>query len=350
MGTIRKLAICLLIGVVAAFVLQRIIYRIIWEFGNRRIPPPVYAIAGLVLVIAAALVFRRRALAGWQGILAGWIALDLAMFGWQKLFHLQDQVPLGRLDEPFSSFSGEDLTWAFFGRSFPFFCLIGILQIAGACLLMFRRTRLFGAVFLLPVILNIVLLNIFYGFEMGDTVHAIVLFFGLVCLILVHYDRLKAVFFRGDGVSGGMGARGVVLPAGVLPAGVLPAVVIAAPLVLVLSFGSPDRNPQLTGKYRVEDLTVNGVKLGVPSCQDSVLSTVYFDRGNDVVLEFNSLQRRWIGTYRLDRVSGGLVASWRYPASAKDPLVARLDRVQAGEWRIIGMLGKDSLQAKLVKE
>jgi len=162
MGTIRKLAICLLTGVVVAFVLQRIIYRIIWEFGDKFIPPPVYAIAGLVLVVAAALVFRRRVMAGWQGILG-----------------------------------------AFFGRSFPFFCLIGVLQIVGACLLMFRRTRLFGAIFLLPVVLNIVLLNIFYGFDAGDTVHALILLVGLSCLILVHWRRLVAVFFGED--SGGPG-------------------------------------------------------------------------------------------------------------------------------------------------
>jgi hypothetical protein len=336
MGNFRKLSICLLVGVVAAFVLQRIIYRIIWEFGDHRIPPPVYAIAGLVLVVAGVLIFRRRVMAGWQGMLAGWIALDLAMIGWQKLFHLQGQVPLGQLEEPFRSFPGETLTWAFFGRSFPFFCLIGVLQIAGACLLMFRRTRLFGAIVLLPVILNIVLLNIFYGFEAGDTVHAIVLLTGLLCLILAHWRRLVAVFFRED-IGGSSGL-------------VLPVVVTVAPLVLVLSFGPPDRNPQLTGKYRVEDLTVNGIPTAVTSCQDSVLTTVYFDQGNDVVLDFNSLQRRWIGRYRLDRISGALTASWRYPVPVKDPLVGRLDRVQEGEWRLIGVIGKDSLIARLVKE
>ena len=98
MGSIKKLAICLFIGVVAAFVAQRIIFRAIWEFGNRRIPPPAYAIVFgvlLVLVAVAILVFRRRVLGAWQGILAGWMALDLAMFGWQKLFQLQGQVPAG---------------------------------------------------------------------------------------------------------------------------------------------------------------------------------------------------------------------------------------------------------------
>jgi hypothetical protein len=335
MGRIKRLAICLLAGLVAAIVLQRISYRIIWEFWDRRIPPPVYAIAGLLLVVVAAVVFRRWVVGAWQGILAGWMALDLAMFGWQKLFHLQGQVPLARLDEPISSLSGEDLTWAFFGRSVAFFCLIGVLQIVGACLLMSRRTRLFGAIFLLPVMLNIVLLNLFYGFEAGDTVHALILLVGLSCLILTHYGELVALFFRRTG--GGSG--GVVLPV----------LVIVGPLVLVLSFVSPNRNPQLTGKYRVEELVVGGVRSAATSCQDSVLTTVYFDQGNDIVFDFNSLQRIWIGRYRLDRVSGVLTASWRYPMSAKDSLVGKLERVQAGEWRIRGVLGKDSLKMRLVK-
>jgi hypothetical protein len=335
-GYIKKIAVCLLVGLVAAATLQRIVYRAFWEFGNRYQPAPVLGITGMVLVILAALIFSRRVVAVSEGALGGIMALDFAMFGWQKLFREQGQIPLGRLDEPFSSFSGENLTWAFFHHSFAFFFVIGMIQIVGACLLLFRRTRLLGAIFLLPVMLNIVLLNIFYGFEVGDTVHALILLAGLLYLILLHYRALATIFFqRVDGSRANV---------------VLAAVVIVAPLVLVVSFGSPDRNPQLTGKYRVEDLAVNGVRSVARSCQDSVLTTVYFDLGNDVVLEFNGLQRRWIGNYRLDRNTGFLVASWRYPLPARDTLVARLDQVQAGEWRIMGRLGKDSLRAKLVKE
>jgi len=336
MGYIKRLAVCLLVGLVAAATLQRIIYRVFWELGDRFQPAPVIGIAGMALVILATVIFSRRVAAVSEGALGGIMALDFAMFGWQKLFREQGQIPLGRLDEPFSSFSGENLTWAFFHHSFAFFCVIGIIQIVGACLLLFPRTRLLGAIFLLPVLLNIILLNIFYGFDAGDLVHALILLAGLLYLILLHYRALATFFFRR--VDGSLGNV------------VLAALVIVAPLVLVASFGSPDRNPQLTGKYRVEDLSVNEVRSVARSCQDSVLTTVYFDLGNDVVLEFNSLQRRWIGRYRLDRVSGALEASWRYPVPAKDPLVGRLDRVQPGEWRIIGMLGKDSLRARLVKE
>jgi hypothetical protein len=336
MGYIKRLAVCLLVGLVAAATFQRIVYRVLWEFGNRYQPAPVFGIAGVVLVILAAVIFSRRVAAVSEGALSGIMALDFAMFGWQKLFREQGQIPLGRLDEPFSSFSGENLTWAFFHHSFAFFWVIGIIQIVGACLLLFRRTRLLGAIFLLPVLLNIVLLNIFYGFEAGDLVHSLILLAGFLYLISLHYRALVAFFLRPvDGRQKHV---------------VLAGVVIVAPLLLVMSFGSPDRNPQLTGKYRVEDLSVNEVRSVARSCQDSVLTTVYFDLGNEVVLEFNGLQRRWIGKYQLDRSTGAFVASWRYPMPARDTLVARLDRVQAGEWRISGLLGKDSLRAILVKE
>ena len=355
MGYIKKLAVCLLVGIVAAITSQRIIYRAIWEFGNRRYPSPVYAVTGCVLMIFAVVIYsvvwRRKekeravdsqqVLAVWQGILGGFIGLDLSMFGWQKFFHQQGFTPLGRLDEPFSSFSGEALTWAYFGHSYAFSCVIGIFQIAGAFMLLFRRTRLFGAIFLLPVVLNIVLLNIFYGFEIGDLVHALILLIGLLYLVLQHYQRLAMFFFPRDGCSQGYSF---------IKNLVLTAVVIILPLLLVLSFGSPDRNPQLTGKYRVQGLSINRVRSVATSCLDSVLTVVYFDLNNDIVLEFNGQQRRWIGTYRLDRSTGVLVASWRYPLWAKDTLFAKLDRGQAREWRIMGVMGKDSLRARLVRE
>jgi hypothetical protein len=352
---IKKLAIYLLAGLIAAITVQRIIYRLFWEFGKGHYPPPLYGLILCAWIILCVLVYgalrqrqeKRRAADSqrapglWQSIIGGFMGLDLAMFGWQKLFRQQGFVPLGRLDAPFSSFSGEELTWAYFGHSYPFTCVIGILQVAGAILLLFRRTRLFGALFLFPVLLTIVLLDIFYGFEVGDLVHALILLMGLLYLILRQYRRLAAFFFSWDGGSSGYSF---------IRNGSLAAAVIGLPLLLVISFGSPDRNPQLTGKYRVQDLSVNRVPSVARSCGDSVLTRVYFDLNNDMVLEFNGLQRRWIGGYRLDRSTGALVASWRYPMWAKDTLFAKLSPGRAGEWWLGGVLGRDSVQARLVKE
>ena len=359
MGYLKKLGICLLTGVTAVIVLQRIGYRLSWEWAGHRYPPPVFTIAGgllfLLAAIVASAVWQRKGGAGrerkggagflatsavWQGILAGFIGLDLATFGWQKLFQQQFVVPIGGLDEPFSSFSPEDLTWAYFHASYAFTCVIGVCQIAGSFLLFFRRTRLFGAIFLLPVMINITLIDVFYGFEAGVTVHAVILLIGIVYLILVHYRRLAKFFFPRDGATGRRMRGGLAQPI---------ALVVVAPMLLMVSFGSPDHNPRLTGKYNVQGLRVNGVAVMAGSCQDSVLTTVIFDLNNDMVLEFNGLQRRWIGSYRFDRATGALVAFWRFPAAARDTLVARLEPDHPGAWQLTGSLGKASLQALLVK-
>jgi hypothetical protein len=346
MGYLRKFTVCFLSALVIALTLQRIIYRTIWEFGGHAIPPPLFAAAGCALLVLAAIVYSVRwqrketrgaidsqqVLAVWQGILAVFIALDLSMFGWQKLFHQQGFTPLARLDEPFNSFSGEALTWAYFGYSYGFTVVVALCQIVGAFLLLFRRTRLFGAIFLLPVLGNIVLLNIFYGFETGDLVHALVLLTGVMYGILQQYHRLAAfVFHREPGNPQFSLAK----------AGGLAAVTIGFPMLLVRSFGSPDHHPQLTGKYRVQDLALHGT---------TQPTTIYFDLNDAIVLEFGGIDKRWLGHYQLNEATGALTATWRWPPSATDTLSATLTHGQTGQWRMTGRLGKDSLNAALVKE
>ena len=135
-------------------------------------------------------------LAFWQGVIRYGIALDLSMIGFQKLFRLQFSTPIGALDLPFSSFSPEDLTWAFFGQSRTFVCIIGGLQILGSFLLVFSRTQLTGIFILLPVVLNIVLLNACYHFEWGESIQALILLTALLYLLLSEYPRLVEFFFR----------------------------------------------------------------------------------------------------------------------------------------------------------
>jgi len=48
------------------------------------------------------------------------VALDLSLFGFQKIFGMQFVVPVAMLDEPFSKLSSDSLTWAYFGHSYPY--------------------------------------------------------------------------------------------------------------------------------------------------------------------------------------------------------------------------------------
>jgi len=87
-------------------------------------------------------------------------AFMLYMYGVSKLLHLQ--FNLAELaPRPIGSLNGYQLTWFYFGYSRIYACILGLTQVTGATLLLFRKTTLLGAVVMLPVMANILLINIF---------------------------------------------------------------------------------------------------------------------------------------------------------------------------------------------
>jgi hypothetical protein len=128
---LKRLLTCLLAGLVCGFCFFRIGRRFLIDW----LPFPVILFIAAAILLTAIVfgVYRSAAiLAFWQGAIRYGIAMDLSMIGFQKLFHLQFSTHLGALDLPFSSFSPEDLTWAFFGQSRTFVCIIGVIQILGS--------------------------------------------------------------------------------------------------------------------------------------------------------------------------------------------------------------------------
>jgi hypothetical protein len=208
MKGISKLKIitaCLIAGIVSSFCFLRIGKRFLLDWLNLRMVAIIaVGILFTAVIYAFYLGFRKNqalsrssaVLAFWQAVIRYSIALDLTMIGCQKLFRLQFSTPLARLDMPFSSFSPEDLTWAYFGQSRVFVCIIGGIQILGSFLLLFNRTRLAGVFVLLPVILNIILLNACYHMEWGESIQAIELMIALCYLLFCEYRRLVEFFFR----------------------------------------------------------------------------------------------------------------------------------------------------------
>ena len=87
-------------------------------------------------------------------------AFMLYMYGVSKLLHLQFNVA-ELAPRPIGSLNGYQLTWFYFGYSRTYACILGLTQVAGATLLLFRKTTLLAAVIMLPVMGNILLINIF---------------------------------------------------------------------------------------------------------------------------------------------------------------------------------------------
>jgi len=88
-------------------------------------------------------------------------AFMLYMYGTSKLLHLQFNMRRELAGRPVGSLSGYQLTWFYFGFSRVYASILGLTQVMGATLLLFRRTMLLGALAMLPVMVNILLINIF---------------------------------------------------------------------------------------------------------------------------------------------------------------------------------------------
>jgi len=71
----------------------------------------------------------------------------------------------GTLDKPVADLSGINLTWVYFGYSPLYANFVAVGQLVAAALLTFDRTARLGAAVLLPITVNIVVVNV--GFRIG---------------------------------------------------------------------------------------------------------------------------------------------------------------------------------------
>ena len=81
--------------------------------------------------------------------------------------------------------SNFDLAWAFMGRSFFYIVFIGVVEILGAWLLLWDRTKLIGVAILLPVMINILVFDVIfldtYGALASATIYTLLLLLIAVC-------------------------------------------------------------------------------------------------------------------------------------------------------------------------
>ncbi len=291
----------------------------------------------LAIAVVYAFIWQHRktdhpaTIAFWQGLICYGVAFDLAMFGWEKICHLQLVVPLSKLDVPYRNFSSSELFWNFFSHSYLFGCIIAGIQITGAALLLFSRTRLAGVFVLLPVLTNILLMDIFYQIGGSVVVHASIIMAGLLYFLFIEFKRLKVFFFSATAQLSTLRLPGYIKTGIRLS-------IIYIPLLLIALHGKADQHPQLTGKYEVKQLRVAQQVLSRNSCADSILTMVYFDVRNSCVFEFNSWQNRWNGSYT--KQNDHLQINWRTP-TGKPGFSGTISAASSpGGLLLDGMLGK----------
>lgn len=204
---VKKIKTTLVAGLIIAA-----LFLVIGNGGNIIWFPPmvVFSLVGLTITIAIIYPFiwqnleRRDRInsAKIYGILyviiRYGIAMNLASFGWKKIFGLQFLVPEEIANQPMNKQTGEWLTWYYFGFSKTFGFLIALIQIIGSYLLLFRRTLLLGSVLLFAFMLNLTLINIFYHLNMGALLQSVITTFGILFLISLEYSKIKLFLFTSN--------------------------------------------------------------------------------------------------------------------------------------------------------
>jgi hypothetical protein len=124
-------------------------------------------------------------------------AFMLYLYGISKLLHLQFNLQSQLALRPSGTLTGYQLTWLYFGYSRAYADLLGLTQILGGTLLLFRKTALLGAISMLPVMANILLINIFILVnDYGPFVISGILCICLLTLLWHQRSALASVFWR----------------------------------------------------------------------------------------------------------------------------------------------------------
>lgn len=137
---------------------------------------------------------------GLQLIIRYYLALQLLNYGFNKIFKWQFYLP-----EPNTLFTsvGEThrdlLYWTSMGSSYTYTFFSGLIEVLAASLLLFRRTKLFGALIAIGIMVNVLMINI--GFDISVKLYSAFLI--LLCCILIAPDakRLFRFFFTNEAIA-----------------------------------------------------------------------------------------------------------------------------------------------------
>jgi hypothetical protein len=122
-----------------------------------------------------------------------WLTVMICTYAFAKILGTQFAKDLVRDNTLTKNLSGFDLTWFYFSYSYPFAVTIAIFQLTGAILLLFRKTVFLGVCILLPVMLNIVLINLFYNIANAAEMNAVFYTIALLFLLSLFWREIKNV-------------------------------------------------------------------------------------------------------------------------------------------------------------
>lgn len=114
-------------------------------------------------------------------------------YSFTKLFNGHMYASYAALDSRLNDLSDFDTVWSFYGRYSSMQLLLGFMELIPAVMLFFRRTTFLGALLMIPVTGNVVLLNAYY--HIGGLTLQVSLLVLLFCLYILYSYKTQILRF-----------------------------------------------------------------------------------------------------------------------------------------------------------
>ena len=118
------------------------------------------------------------------------VSLSMLLYGIGKPLQFSNPTIT---QKPISALTGMELMWAFYGYTKVYPIIMGIFEIIGALLLLFRQTRLIGGLIITSILLNVILQDIFYGVNVGALYAAIVYQISVFIIFWLNRKPISAI-------------------------------------------------------------------------------------------------------------------------------------------------------------
>ncbi len=108
------------------------------------------------------------------------VAISMFVYGIAKTVQFS---PTSEVSAPANTLTGQELMWAFYGYSLGYAKFLGVVEMLGAVLLLFRRTTLLGCLLISGVLVNVITQDLVYDVNAG-ALRAACIYQGLVFAVV----------------------------------------------------------------------------------------------------------------------------------------------------------------------
>jgi len=153
----------------------------------------------LVLLMKLMKISKEKSIVLFQNIqlvLVFYLSLVMFKYGFDKVFKVQFYLPEPNLlYTPLGLLEKDILYWSTIGSSYSYSIFIGLIEIIPAILLIFRKTRTFGLVILVGVLVHVIAINFCY--DISVKLYSIFLLLVSIVLLLPSMQVLFNFFILG---------------------------------------------------------------------------------------------------------------------------------------------------------